>query len=403
MKLFADLHLHSKYSRATSPQMDIEHLSKYGAMKGLTVLGTGDFTHPAWLKNLKEKLAYSDGIYTYDEMFFIPTSEISLVYKQGKMRKIHLLVLAPNFETVDQINEWLDTKGRRDYDGRPIFGFTCPEFVEAMMSISKDIEIIPAHAWTPWFGIFGSMSGFDSLEECFQDQLKHIHALETGLSSDPKMNWRLSALDKYTLVSNSDSHSPWPHRIGREANVFDFKKISYANIIKSIRTRKNFLYTIEVDPAYGKYHYDGHRACNISLSPKESIKLNNICPKCGRPLTIGVEHRVEELADRPSGFIPKHAIQFKSLIPLEEIISSVTGFGLMTNKVREKYDKFIRTFGNEFFILLEAEKEKLEKVDKKIAHLILASREGKLKIEPGYDGVYGKLILKKLSGLRDFV
>jgi len=396
MKAFADLHLHSRYSRATSQQMDIEHLSEGAKTKGLNVLGTGDFTHPVWLKELKEKLVLKDDIYEYKGVKFIPTTEISLIYSQGnKTRKIHHLILAPDFDVVDQINQWLRTKGRLDYDGRPIFGMTSPEIAENITSISKDIEIIPAHAWTPWFGIFGSMSGFDSVEECFQDQTKHIHALETGLSSDPAMNWRLSALDKYTLVSNSDSHSPWPWRIGREANVFDLKKITYKEIVSAIRTRKNLLYTIEVDPAYGKYHIDGHRACKICMQPEEAAKLGNICPVCGKPMTIGVLHRVGELADRPEGFVPKNAIPFKSLIPLSEIISSVYGMGLYTQTIRKKYQQFIEKFGTEFSILLDIEKEKLAEVDETVAEVIINIREGRAKIKPGYDGVYGKLILEK--------
>ena len=396
MKIFADLHIHSKYSRATSREMDLEHLSEGAKTKGLNVLGTGDFTHPLWLKELKSRLTFEDDVYEYNGVKFIPTAEISLMYNQDKkMRKIHHLILAPDFEVVDQINDWLKTKGRLDYDGRPIFGMTSPELVENIMSISKDIEIIPAHAWTPWFGIFGSMSGFDSVEECFLDQSKHIHALETGLSSDPAMNWRLSSLDKYTLISNSDSHSPWPWRIGREANVFDLKKITYKKILRSVRTKKNLLYTIEVDPAYGKYHIDGHRACKVSMEPKEAMKNKNICPVCGRPLTIGVLHRVEELADRPEGFVPKGAVPFKSLIPLSEIISSIYGLGLYTQTVKKRYYQFIEKFGTEFSVLLDVEKERLAKVDDAVADVIISIREGKAKVKPGYDGVYGKLILEK--------
>lgn len=249
------------------------------------------------------------------------------------------------------------------------------------------------NCWTPWFSLFGSMSGFDTIEECFKDQTKHIFALETGLSSDPAMNWRLSMLDKYALVSNSDSHSFWPWRIGREANVFEMEKLTYDEFIKIIKEKdpKRFLYTIEVDPSYGKYHFDGHRACDVCMEPKDSVKARNICPKCGRKLTIGVLHRVEELADRPEGFQPNNAIPFKSLIPLSEIISSMTGVNqLYSKKVWEHHTKLINAFGTEFNVLLDAPLEKItEIVGEKMAKAIVGVREGKIKMQPGYDGVYG--------------
>jgi len=239
------------------------------------------------------------------------------------------------------------------------------------MQISKDILIYPAHAWTPWMSCLGSKSGFDSIEECYQDRVKYIFALETGLSSNPPMNWRLSKLDKFTLLSNSDSHSPWTWRLGREANVFELKKLSYWKILDVIKNKdkKRFLYTIEVDPNYGKYHWDGHRNCGISLHPKDAIKLNNICPKCGKKLTIGVLHRVEELADRPEGFVPKDAIPFKSLLPLYEIISFATGVNqLYSRKVLKEHDKLIENFGNELNVLLN-------KLEREKFHLFLAMTE----------------------------
>lgn len=402
----ADLQIHSKYSRATSKNMNLEEITKYAKIKGLDILGTGDFTHPLWLKELKQKLAEANaGAYSYNGVSFILSGEISLIYKQGgKQRRVHHVILSPNFAVVDQINEFLDKKGRRDYDGRPIFGFSSIELVEAMMSISKDIEIIPAHSWTPWYGIFGSMSGFDSLEECFGDKTKHIHCIETGMSSDPAMNWRISSLDNITLTSNSDAHSPWPWRLGREANVFDFREINYENIINAFRTRKDFAYTIEVNPNYGKYHYDGHRDCNFSCSPEEAEKLNDICPKCGKSMTKGVLNRVKQLADREEGFVPKDAIPFKSPIPLSELIAAFAGNDVFTKKVWEIYNRLIYRFGNEFNVLLNVGKDELKKtVDEKLANLIIKNREDKLKIEPGYDGVYGKLILKDETGLRRFL
>jgi len=395
--MITDLHIHSHYSQATSQNMNLVELSRNAKIKGIDVLGTGDFTHPLWLKELKENLSDDGDIYSYNGVNFILQGEISLIYNQVKMRKIHLIILAPSFEVVDQINEYLKKHGRLDYDGRPTFGISCIELTENLMSISKEIEIIPAHCMTPWFGIFGSMSGFDSIKECFEDKTKYIHAVETGMSADPPMLWRISELDDFSLVSNSDSHSPHPYRIGREANVFSCEP-KYKNIINAIRTRKNFLFTIEVNPAYGKYHFDGHRNCNFSCSPEESKKLKNICPICKKPLTIGVLNRVEQLADREEGFRPKGAVDFKSIIPLSEIISLSTGYNIFTKKVSDIYNKLIENFGTEFKILLDAEEKELKKiVDERLANLIIKNRLGKIKVIPGYDGVYGRAIEKSVN------
>ncbi len=399
MEIISDFHIHSRFSRATSKEITINNLVKYAKIKGLNLLGTGDFTHPLWLKELKENLKEDgSGILKTEGGFpFMLQAEIANIYTQGgRGRRIHNIILAPSFEVVDQINSELSKRGRLDYDGRPIFGFSCIELVEMMMGISRDIEIIPAHAWTPWFSIFGSKSGFDSVEECFGDKSKFIHALETGLSSDPAMNWRLSSLDKYALVSNSDSHSFWPWRIGREANVFEMEIVEYSEFIKIIRENnpKKFLYTIEVDPSYGKYHLDGHRECGICTEPKNSIKANNICPVCKKPLTIGVLHRVEELADRPESFRPDNAITYKSLIPLSEIISSVLGVDqLYSKKIWDVYNKLIKEFRSEFRILLKAPESDLKKmVNERVADAIIKVRDGKIKIQPGFDGVYGKAV-----------
>jgi uncharacterized protein (TIGR00375 family) len=397
MQIIADLQLHSKYSRATSRDMDIEHLAKGAKMKGLNLIGTGDFTHPLWLEGLKEKLRpiESSGIFEAFDMNWMLTAEISTVYEQEKkIRKVHHLFYAPNFDIIEQINDSLKKYGDLESDGRPTLKLTSPEFVEIMMSISKEILILPSHAWTPWFSVFGSKSGFNSLKECYQDQVKHIFALETGLSSDPPMNWRLSELDNVTLMSNSDSHSPNPWRLGREANVFELKKFTYKEIFDAVKNKdkEKFLFTVETDPNYGKYHYDGHRNCEINLSPEESKKFNGICPKCGRNLTIGVLHRVEELADRPEGFVPKDVIPFKSLLPLYEIISFALGIEqLYSQKVIKEQNKLIENFGNEFNVLLNISKQDLVKVtDAKIADAIIKVREGRVKFIPGYDGVYGR-------------
>jgi len=402
MQIIADFHLHSKYSRATSPRMNLNGLSYGARIKGLNLLGTGDFTFPQWFKELKEKLKpiENTGLFKYNEVFFTLTAEVATYFtSEGKTKRIHHVIHTPSFEIVEQINEKLKKYGNLSLDGRPILNISAPELVEILMEISKDILIYPAHAWTPWMSCLGSKAGFNSLEECYQDQVKYIYALETGLSSDPPMNWRLSALDKFTLLSNSDSHSPWPWRLGREANVFELKKFTYWEILDTIKKRdKNkFLFTIEVDPNYGKYHWDGHRKCGISLHPRDAIKLKNICPKCGKKLTIGVLHRVEELADRPEGFIPKDAIPFKTLLPLYEIISFVTGTKqLYSQKIIQEQNKLIENFGNELNILLNVPKEELLKVtSKKIADAIIKVREGKVKYIPGYDGVYGKPVFEE--------
>ncbi len=400
MQTIADFHIHSYLSRATSKSMTIEEISKHGKLKGLSLIGTGDFTHPIWLTQIKEKLANSEteknsGIFEFDGMNWILTSEISTIYTQeNKTRKIHHVIHAPSIAIVEQITEALQKYGKLKSDGRPILaGLSSPELVEMLMEISNDILIYPAHAWTSWFGVLGEFSGFDSLEECYQDQTKHIHALETGMSSDPSMNWRIPSLDKVTLLSNSDSHSPWVWRIGREANAFELRKVTYKEINKTIikKDPKRLKFTIEVEPSYGKYHFTGHRKCGINLDPKDALKKNNKCPICGKKLTIGVLQRVEKLAKRPEGFKPKDAIPFKSLLPLYEIISSVTGINqLYSKRVIEKQDELIERFGNEFNVLLNVTKEELLKAtSEEIADAIVKTRNGEVKYIPGYDGVYG--------------
>lgn len=395
MKLIADLHIHSRYSRATSPEMNIDSLSKYAKMKGLNLLGTGDYTHPSQMTDMKRLLKRDSetGFYVHNGMNFIPSTEVSLIYTQnGKGYRVHQCIVSPDIETAEQITAWLNTKGRVDYDGRPIFKIPSPEFVEKVMEINKDNFVFPAHIYTPWFSMFGSESGFNSAEECFGDQIKHIHAIETGLSSDPAMNWRLSQLDRFCCISNSDCHSPWPNRLGREANVFELAKPSLKSMLNAIKTKNKseFLYTIETSPLYGKYHYDGHRACNVCLSPSESIAQKNICPKCNKGLTIGVEHRVEELADRPVGFIPKHAIPFKSILPLQEIISAIYLTAVGTKTVSRVFDAIMAKFPNELNILLDASEEALcQHVDRRLARAIMLNREGNVTVKPGYDGEYG--------------
>lgn len=405
MKFVADLHIHSQYARATSPRMNVDVLDEWAAIKGIKVMGTGDFTHPEYFKELKQKLEPAEpGLFKLKNSEtgtrFLLTSEISCIYsKNGRVRKIHIIVFAPSFEIVEKINIQLGWIGNLKSDGRPILGLDAKELVKIVLNISSDCFIVPAHIWTPWFSLFGSKSGFDSIEECFEEYSKYIYACETGLSSDPEMNWRLSALDKITLISNSDSHSP--EKIGREANVFD-TELSYTGIIEAIKLKdpKKFLYTIEFFPEEGKYHHDGHRKCDVSLSPKQTKECGGICPVCGKPVVIGVLNRVEELADREPGFVPDNAIPYKSLIPLQEIIGEAIGAGVNTMGVKKQYDKLIQDFGNEFTVLLDAGKEDLEKSSlPEIAQGIIRVRKGDVFIEPGYDGEYGKIgIFSELEG-----
>ena len=402
METIADLHVHSRFARATSHDLNLTTLEKWAGVKGVNLLGTGDFTHPLWIKEIKQELEEDKGILKSKTGFpFVLQGEISLMYSQGgKGRRVHLVILAPSLEVAEQINSFLLKKGRLDYDGRPIFGMSCIEAVENLKQISDDIEIIPAHIWTPWFGILGSKSGFNSFEEAFQDKVNKIYALETGMSSSPDMNWRLSILDKFSILSFSDLHSYWPWRIGRECAIFDFKELSYKNLIKAIREREGLKGTIEVDPGYGKYHYDGHRFCKFSCSPEESKKRKNICPVCGKPLTIGVENRVEELADRELGFKSKNALPFYSLLPLHELIALVLDVSVSTKKAWETYNPLINKFGNEFNVLMNAKEEELKKVtDEKIVSVIMRNRVGKIKVEPGYDGEYGKAVLEEQKKL----
>jgi len=397
MKIISDMHIHSRYSRACSKQLSIANLEKYAKIKGLNLLGTGDFQHPEWQKELKKELT-DDGTgiaKTKNGFSFVYSTEVSLIYTDGKGRRIHLVTIAPNMETVEQITEALGKRGRLDYDGRPIFKITCPEYVEMMRRINPDIEVIPAHIWTPWFGLFGSMSGFDSMTEAFKDQSKHIHAIETGLSSDPPMNWRIKELENRQILSFSDSHSFWPWRIGREATVLDLKKLTYSDLLKAIRTGQGLKETIEFFPEEGKYHYDGHRNCGIVMSPKESIKHNKICPVCKRPMTIGVMSRVEQLADQPEGHKPKNAKPYKSLIPLSELVAHGVEAGIATQKTWKVYNELIKEFGNEMTIMLEADEEKIRKtVPEKIADLIIRNKNQKIQFQPGYDGEYGKPIFE---------
>ena len=405
MRVIADLHIHSRFSRATSERMNLEEIACYAKIKGLSLVGTGDFTHPRWLHEIQETLAKDadTGLYRVAKtpespMRFMLTTEVCTIFDwQGQSKKVHNVILAPNIEVINQINGALEKHGDLASDGRPILNMTATQLVENVMEISNENMVFPAHAWTPWFSIFGAFSGFDNIEDCYEDMTRHIHALETGLSSDPPMNWRLSKLDKFTLVSNSDCHSFWPWRIGREANVLELEQLTYKQVTDTIRSNDpaRFKFTIETDPAYGKYHWTGHRNCNVSMSPKEAQKFNNICPVCRRKLTKGVEQRVEELADRPEGYKPIGKPGYKRLLPLSEIIATVLNVGEpSTQAVWKIYNALVGRVGNEYAVLLDASEETLNTVvDSQITNAILRVRAGSFAVVPGFDGVYGKLIL----------
>jgi uncharacterized protein (TIGR00375 family) len=405
LRVIADLHIHSRYSRATSQRMSTTEIARFAKIKGLNLVGTGDFTHPKWLREIQETLTPEQGTDLYkvaskadSPVRFMLTTEVCTIYNfENASKKIHHVIFTPSVETAVQISDALKPYGDLDADGRPMLNMTAPQLVEEVMATSSENIVFPAHAWTPWFSIFGAFSGFDIIEECYQDMTKHIHALETGLSSDPPMNWRLSKLDRFALVSNSDCHSFWPWRIGREANVLELERPSYREVVEAICSKDpaRFKFTIETDPAYGKYHWTGHRNCNVSLSPQEAQKFGNICPVCRRKLTKGVEQRVEELADRPANFQPNNVPGFMRLLPLSEIIATVLGASSpSTQAVWKIYNLLIDRFGNEYTVLIDAPKAALvEVVEAPIADAILKVRTGSAHVVPGYDGVYGKLDL----------
>ena len=402
-RFIADFHIHSKYSRATSKEMDVEHISRSAKIKGIDLMGTGDFTHPSYLAELKGKLVDGgNGLFTYQETHFILTAEVSSdFYSKGKGRRIHNVIFAPSFQTAERLNAQLQGYGRLASDGRPDLRLDGPDLVRLVLNTDPDCLIIPAHVWTPWFSLFGANSGFDSVEECYGDQTPNIYALETGLSSDPPMNWRLSSLDRFALISNSDAHSP--SKIGREANVFN-TDMDYNSIISAIKNRDNgkFLHTVEFFPQEGKYHFDGHRKCDVTLTPRETMSNNDRCPKCGQKLTIGVMHRVEELADRPEGYIPPGAIPCKHLVPLLEIIAESIGKGVDTVGVKNMYESLVQQFGPEFHILLDLPEEQLcREFPGRVGQGIIKVRRGELNIRPGYDGVFGVVKIFGEDGQKD--
>lgn len=397
MRIVADLHVHSKYARATSSRCDIDGLSGGAKIKGIDVIATGDFTHPGYFHELKMKLTEGkDGLYPYNGVNFILSTELAITYGEvGKKKRMHHIVLAPDLEVAEQINDRMSKYGNLNEDGRPMLSISSAHLVEELLEISKDNVIIPAHAWTPWFGIFGSKTGVNSIKEAFEDKADKIFALETGLSSDPEMNWMISSLDGISLVSNSDAHSP--EKLGREANVFDLEKVSYASIINAIKTRKGFVKTYEFYPEEGKYHYDGHRDCKIRWTPWESINHKNICPVCRKKVTVGVLHRVVELADRKPGVKPENAVPFQHVVPLRILLSKVLKKAETAVAVIEEYNKLINYFGSEFSVFEANDENILQATSPEIAKGILKVKNKEVKWLAGYDGVFGELVLDENS------
>lgn len=417
MRYIADLHIHSPFARACSKELTLKNIDIWAQTKGLQIVAAGDFTHPKRFQEIKNDLKPApevDGLYIYkntinkNPVHFLLSTEISSIYShKGKVRRVHNLIMAPSIEIVEKINQQLTARGCNiKSDGRPIVGLSSHDLLELILEIDPRNVLIPAHAWTPWFAVFGSKSGYNSLEECFDDLTPHIFAIETGLSSDPPMNWQISQLDNIALISGSDAHS-LPN-LGREAIVFSGNDPSYDNIIKAIKhaspkarqseqlsavsCKLKLEVTIEFYPHEGRYHFDGHADCKVVLSPAEASKNKKICPKCARPLTVGVLSRIEELSDRPEGFKPPGAPNFYHLVELDKIIADALNIRTRTSpKVKILFDGLIKKFGNEISILLDVPIHDLRSAEPRLAEGIKRVREEKLKVSPGYDGEYGKI------------
>ncbi|MBD3321219.1 MAG: AAA family ATPase, partial [Chitinivibrionales bacterium] len=409
MAFIADIHIHSPYSRATSKSLNFETLYQWGCIKGISLIGTGDFTHPAWMEEIKKKLVSgSDGLlrptqpppppegYRFGDgcntIRFMLTAEISNIYKSGgKTRKVHNLICMPDIDSAERFSSALDRIGNIHSDGRPILGLDSRDLLEIMLESSPHAVLIPAHIWTPWFSVLGSKSGFDSIEECYRDLSSHIFAAETGLSSDPPMNWRVSSLDRYTLVSNSDAHSA--SKLGREANCFDCD-LTYDAVMDALRTGQDAGYrgTLEFFPQEGKYHYDGHRKCDICFAPQQSKTHNGRCPVCGGKLTLGVMYRVEELADRDEGIRPPSALPFTHVLSLDSVLSELIGTGPSSKKVQREYRRLINCLGPELEILLTVPLEDVRRnYSSLLEEAVSRLRNGAIEAVPGYDGEFGKI------------
>ncbi len=419
MTFLADLHIHSKYSRATSRDCDLEHLALWGKRKGITVIGTGDFTHPAWFREIFEKLIPAEpGLFclrpelekSIDESLpptcrhpirFLLSVEISTIYKKkDRVRKIHHLVMTPTLTGAEKIIKRLSDIGNLKSDGRPILGLDSRNLLEITLEQGGEGSmLIPAHIWTPWFAVFGSKSGFDSIEDCYSDLSEHIFALETGLSSDPLMNEQISKLDRYCLVSNSDAHSP--QKLGREANIFD-TSLDYFEMKKSLQTGEGFGGTLEFFPEEGKYHLDGHRQCEICYTPKQTQRQKGLCPKCKKPLTVGVLSRVEELSDRKENERPKDPAVFQSLIPLPEILSELLQKGPATQTVMSVYFKLLEKLGPELFILTKLPLSQIKAQSSELfAEAVRRMRAGEVIRNAGFDGVFGVIRLFQSSEIQN--
>lgn len=407
MKIIGDLHIHSRFSMATSKEGTPENLDFWARKKGISLIGTGDFTHPVWREELRERLVpEGNGLYRLKDEYvkeesrkfsgegtrFVVSGEISSIYKKnGKTRKVHNVILLPDLEAADAMAQRLEKIGNIHSDGRPILGLDSHDLLEMMLDVCPEGILIPAHIWTPHFSVLGAKSGFDSVEECFEELTPYVHALETGLSSDPAMNWRVSKLDRYQLVSNSDAHSP--SKLGREANLLDID-CSYEGLYQAIQTGVGLEGTVEFFPEEGKYHFDGHRKCGVSLSPAEAEHLDGICPVCGKKLTMGVDHRVEQLADREEGFVKEDGRKYESLVPLPEVISACMGYSTASKKVQGCFEQMLQNLGTEFDILRNVPAEDIKScAGERIAEGIENVRTGNVKRIPGYDGEYGKIQL----------
>ncbi|MFC1598362.1 endonuclease Q family protein [Patescibacteria group bacterium] len=397
MKTIVDLHIHSKYSRATSKALDVSGIAKFAAIKGVDVIATGDITHPKWIEEIEEGMEEDGsgflrlkdgGAGAGADTRFVLCGEVANIYKKGdRARRMHTLFVLPSIESVKKVNKKLEDEGYNiRSDGRPIIGLDVKELAKIYLDIEPRALVIPAHIWTPWFSLYGSKSGFDSIDECWEEMSEYIWAVETGLSSDPAMNWRVSDLNDKMILSHSDAHSP--EKIGREADVFEWDEVSYDTLYESIKENKNLEYTIEFFPEEGKYHMDGHRKCEVRLEPKETAKHKGVCPKCDTKLVVGVMNRVEELADQEA--TPDRRAPFKSIIPLPEIIANAFGCGVKTKRVDAEFTKIIEALGSEFHILLDADPEEISRVaDPLVAEGIKRVRAGNVHIEPGYDGEFG--------------
>ena len=430
MRVISDLHIHSKYSRACSKDLVPQNLDKWAKIKGVNLLGTGDFTHPRWFAELKESLEEAEpGFYKLRSpspspllsregkkqnfpppggeelparsaggkeggVRFVLSAEISCIYSQdGRLRRVHYVLLLPSFGAAQKFNQTLESNGGKlAGDGRPILGMNSKEVLKYLLDASPDALLIPAHAWTPYFGIFGSKSGFDSMEECFGEMTKYVYAFETGLSSDPEMNWRFSGTDKFATLSSSDAHSL--PRIGREANIMEIpeKEFHYKELYRIIKEKdaSRFKFTVEYFPEEGKYHLDGHASCKVSFTPAQTKKAHGECPVCGKKLTIGVVSRVQDLADRPEGYVPPKAPGQRHLVPLEEVLADCYGVGPKTKKVQDLYWKLIAAAGSEFAVILDLSLPELEKIGGPVVtEAVKRVREEKVHKTAGYDGVYG--------------